>query len=117
MGKFTIKRKLSLAYLGEGWEEAYVTFSPPQMAELLEQAKYESAVDANKPETATATYEFGRKLLATHFLEGVGYAGEKDDQGKPKLVPITTEDVQGELFLELYRPILNAFRGVPDQNL
>jgi hypothetical protein len=122
MSKFAIKKHLSLAFLGEGWENAYIDFTPVSMTEITGLIKLESSVSrtdtsGDNVSKAEAVIAKAREVMRDHFTAGMGYTGTKDEAGAPKLEAITVEDATDELFNEIYVPFIKLARGIVDQNL
>lgn len=70
MGKnFTIKRKLSLAFLGEGWQTCYVNFKPLTLPDLENMASY-----TGEGKTNVEKFNDTIKILSDHFIDGQGIA-------------------------------------------
>lgn len=108
MSTFVVKKKIELAFLGEGWEEAYITFSPFSFADNEQLLKLRSNVNVDNPE---ATPQEGAEkasknmiaLLQEKFVEGKGYDGTG-------LVDITKENLQ-DLPMEIINEALNVLQG------
>lgn len=81
MSKFLVLKKISLASLGVGWEECYISFTPLNFndnAALQSVRKIFGAVDLNNPSEVdsdinTEASEKTLQLLKTKFVEGKGY--------------------------------------------
>lgn len=106
MTAFIVRKKIDLSYLGEGWEKAYITFTPftfGDNASILKLRKMSlNAVNADDKELQKATDEI-MDLLKSKLVEGQGYDGKT-------LVPITKENLS-ELPMELVTKILEELQG------
>lgn len=115
MSEFLIKKRLSLKFLGEGWDAAYINFTPVTMDEVFELADLEGKVDKNDStpgiKAAKAVFACGRKMLREHFIDGKGYGGERDAEGKPVLKSINVDAACGELFTEIYVDFIGLIKG------
>jgi hypothetical protein len=104
---FVVKKKISLAYLGEGWEEAFVVFTPFAYSDnikLLEFRKFASSLDKDsKTEEITKMSNQMLDLILEKFIEGMGFDGEK-------LTPITKENFT-ELPNEVIERIVGQLKG------
>lgn len=108
MSTFVVKKKIELAFLGEGWEEAFVTFSPFTFADNESLLKLRSQVNVENPE---ATPQDGAEkaskdmitLLQDKFVEGKGYDGEG-------LVAITKDNL-ADLPMEIINKALDVLQG------
>jgi hypothetical protein len=123
MTKFLVKKHLPLAFLGDGWETGFIDFRSVSTPEVLEIAKLEGKVkgtDSSAANIASAekVYDKARELLKSHFIDGLGFTGEKDKDDAPVMAQITAEDaVSEELFDDIYVQFLKFARGVPAENL
>jgi hypothetical protein len=91
MSKFQVKKKLELNFLGEGWEEAYISFNAPSYGEIKEFSKKTKVDEGENKEEKTVDNEKavdeGMKLLELLFIEGKAFDGKA-------LVDITKEDIK-----------------------
>lgn len=106
---FVVKRKFDLSYLGEGWEQAYINYSPAtysQATELMKvsglQAKILNGDIASMKEAGDSTMT----LIKNALLDGMGFDGGK-------LVPITKENV-GDLPAEVLGEFVRLVTGQID---
>lgn len=77
--KFDVKLKLSLDFLGEGWGECFLAFSPI----TVKQAKDFREIDVNDPLVA----DKGLEIMQEQFLGGKGLS-------EGKIVDIKKEDIE-----------------------
>lgn len=108
MATFVVKKKIELAFLGEGWEQAYITFSPFSFADNEKLLKLRSKVNTDNPEDTTqeGAEEASNNiitLLQDKFIEGKGYDGEK-------LVDITKDNLK-DLPMEIINEALSTLQG------
>ena len=103
MGKFSTAKKISLAFLGEGWNEAYLTFRNISFNESLDLADLKID-DSNTKESATKVLGF----LKSHFVNGKAFDGES-------LVDVTEDDL-GELPVEVVGKVLETLAGNSNPN-
>lgn len=102
---FIVRKKIELAFLGEGWQEAYVIFSPFTFADNSTLLKLRSAASGQGTEIEEAE-EASKKimdLLKDKFIEGKGWNGKE-------LVAITKETLK-DLPMEIIGKILTALQG------
>lgn len=101
---FDIFRKLSLDFLGEGWQDCYITFRPAIIKEIKKLAKLGDATD---PEKTDEVVNAGVEFLKKKFVDGKAIKGGK------------TVDIKKEDFDELPIEVLNAsfelLAGTPSQ--
>lgn len=86
---FVVQRKLSLDYLGEGWAEAYILFSPLSYNDevrLANARKDREKIISGDHEALTKVSDFLKDLIKQKFIAGKGWDGSK-------LVDLTAEDV------------------------
>lgn len=101
---FVIRRKLDLSYLGEGWDGAYITYSPSTNKEndrLLAIQEYREKILNNDMEAIKDANQKSLDIVIDHFIEGQGFDGEK-------LVPITKKnltELPDEVLTELFQLI------------
>lgn len=82
---FTVKKKLDLSYLGEGWVgSTYLNFNGMTFAETREFAKLN--MDAEDP-NSEKNLEVVMNLLKSHFVDGRGFDGTN-------VVDITADDLE-----------------------
>lgn len=85
---FTVKKKLDLAYLGEGWgNNTFVSFNSMTFAETREFSKIAATVPDAGEAANTESLDTVINLLKSHFIDGMGYNGEA-------IVPITVDDLE-----------------------
>jgi len=81
---FVVSKKLDLAFLGEGWQAAFINFSLPSLKESMEQdLPSEEEIQADPKKYTQKMIDFAEK----HFLSGEGYNGTQ-------LVPLQASDIQ-----------------------
>lgn len=101
---FVIRRKLDLSDLAEGWEGAYIVYSPIPNKEndrLLNIQEYREKILNNDMEAIKTANDKTMQIVVDHFIEGMGFDGEK-------LVPITKKnltDLPDEVLTELFQLI------------
>ena len=103
--EFVVKKKIDLSHLGEGWENAFVTFTPFSFRDNENLTKLRSIVtsqNVSDEEAEKASREIVT-LLQDKLIEGVGFNGEK-------LVPITKDNLV-DLPMELVVTILQTLQG------
>ena len=77
MSKFDIRKKLSLDFLGDGWEECYLIFSTPSIAELSKSVSGLENLDAENPKGIQENFERAMEMIENNFIEGKGLVGGK----------------------------------------
>lgn len=108
MSTFVVKKRIELAHLGEGWEQAYLIFSPFSFAdnETLIKFRGEAAAlqggDANEKEIEKVTNRM-LQLILGKFVEGKGFDGKT-------LIDITKENF-AELPMEVFNLIVQQLQG------
>lgn len=90
--QLTIKKRCSLAFLGEGWEEAFAHFKPLEAPALEKITKYETSQEDIKadPSKAMPIIKDMLDLIKSHFIDGKGVVdGEFTDleAGDLELMP------------------------------
>jgi hypothetical protein len=82
---FTVKKKLDLSYLGDGWTQGtHLTFSGMTFAETRDFAKLNiNTEDPNNEQNL----EVVMNLLKSHFVDGRGFDGTN-------VVDITADDLE-----------------------
>lgn len=103
--QFVVRKKIDLSHLGEGWEGAFVTFSPFSFRDNENLTKLRSIVTSEKVSEQEAEKASGEvvTLLQEKLIEGMGFNGEK-------LVPITKDNLV-DLPMELVVTILQTLQG------
>ena len=105
---FVIKKKISLDWLGEGWEEAYIVFSPFSYGDNVDLIKFRkiatkmTSVGESDEEIEKVSNKL-LKLLTDKLVEGQGYNGKG-------LEPITKDNFK-DLPVEVFNHCLNALQG------
>ncbi len=102
---FVVRKKIELSFLGEGWQETYVIFTPftfNDNATLLKLRGLATGAGTDAAEAEKASREI-MGLLKDKFIEGKGFDGKA-------LAPITKENL-GELPMEIITKILTALQG------
>lgn len=108
MSNFIVRKKLSLSFLGEGWEDAYLIVTPFTFNDNIQLVKFQKkfagmgADSASEDELLETTSKM-KELVSERLVEGKGYDGEK-------LVDITKDDL-GSLPMEVFSKILNELKG------
>lgn len=108
MTNFIVRKKLSLSFLGEGWEEAYLILTPFTFNDNIQLVKFQkkfagmAAESAGEEELLETTSKM-QELVSERLVEGKGFDGTK-------LVDITKEDL-GSLPMEVFSRILNELKG------
>lgn len=103
---FVVKKEIKLAFLGEGWEEAYVSFKPfsfndnDKILDLYKLAKEQANMSQDEAKKASDNI---LSLLRDKFIDGKGFDGTK-------LVAITKDNL-GELPMEIIVHILQTLQG------
>lgn len=106
MGVFKVRKEIKLGFMGQGWEDAFVVFSPftfgdnDKVLGLYQLAQKQK--DMNAAEAKTASDEI-IGILKDKFIEGKGFDGEK-------LVAITEQNLS-DLPMELIVHILQTLQG------
>lgn len=102
---FIVKKKIVLNFLGEGWEDAYISFTPftfGDNAELLKLRKKISPTNGEVPDEEDLTKDM-LSLLRTHLIDGKGFDGEG-------LVDITGDNLT-DLPIEIFAHIIKELQG------
>lgn len=105
---FVIKKKISLDWLGEGWEDAYIIFSPFSYGDNVELIKFRK-VASKMTQISQSDEEIEKvskkllQLLTDKLVEGRGFNGKE-------LEPITKENFK-DLPVEVFNHCLNALQG------
>lgn len=109
MSTFVVKKHIPLDFLGEGWADAYVNFSPFSFSDNTALTKFRGEVkklqdneSANDKELETFTNKM-LQIVLDKFIDGQGYDGEK-------LVPITKENFN-DLPMEVFTHIIEKLQG------
>lgn len=68
--KFNIVKKLSLDFVGEGWEEAYLCFRPLTISEVKDRIPKFANIDTKDSESIQKGFEETMSLLQDKFIEG-----------------------------------------------
>jgi hypothetical protein len=106
MSKFIVKKHIALGFLGEGWEEAYVDFSPftfkdnDTIIHLRKLATTQAKMEDSEIKQASTDI---MEILADKFIGGMGYNGKE-------LEPITKDNLN-ELPMEIIVHILQTLQG------
>lgn len=105
---FIVKKKFDLKHLGEGWENAYIIFTPftfDDNEELLSIRDLIKTTDPDKvkPEDAKPASDVILKLLQDKLVEGKGWDGKK-------LIDITKENL-GQLPMEVLTDSIATLQG------
>lgn len=103
---FVVKKRIDLSFLGEGWDQAYITFTPfsfGENRELLTMRKNLTNLDAVSNEQAEKLSDDMLEMLRKKFIEGMGFTGEK-------LEPITIDNFD-ELPMELFAKVIAQLQG------
>jgi len=102
---FIVRKKIELSFLGDGWQEAYVIFTPFTFADNTTLLKLRSAASGKGTEVEEAE-EASKKimdLLKDKFIEGKGWNGKE-------LIAIS-KDTLKDLPMESIGKLLNALQG------
>ncbi len=102
---FVVRKKIDLSFLGDGWKDAYITFTPftfNDNAALLKLRGLISGTGTDAEGAESASKEI-MDLLQEKFIEGMGFNGKE-------LEPITKKNL-GELPMEIIGKILTALQG------
>lgn len=103
MSTFVIKKRIPLDFLGEGWKEAYVEFSPFSFVDndkIIAMRKF--GLDQNGDNAKEASDQL-LEVVKEKFIEGKGWNGEK-------LINITKENL-AELPIEVIVKVLQELQG------
>lgn len=106
MGVFKVRKEIKLSFMGTGWEEAYVAFSPFTFGDngkvlgLYQLAQKQKEMKVSEAKQASDEII---SILKDKFIDGKGYDGEK-------LVDVTAENLQ-DLPMELIVHILQTLQG------
>ena len=106
MGKFVVKKRVTLEFLGEGWQEAYAEFTPFTFNDndkILKLRRVALDSSTMSTEEASKASDEIMNLLKDGFVGGMGFDGEK-------LVPITKENL-GDLPMEVTVHFLKTLQG------
>lgn len=104
--KFIVKKKIELNFLGEGWEDAYISLNAPSYGEIKEFAKKSQVKEGEKPDEGVI--DEGITLLQTIFIEGKAFDGKE-------LVDFTKDDIT-DLPIEAINKIFVALTGTVAPN-
>lgn len=114
-GKFQVKKRIGLDFLGEGWEEAYITLNAPSYGEIKEFSKKSKVKVVEQPDGTKveqpdeSVVDEGITLLKSLFIEGKAFDGKA-------LVDFTKEDIT-DLPIEAINKIFVALtEGVKSPN-
>lgn len=102
---FVVRKKIDLSFLGEGWQEAYVIFTPFTFGDntaLLKLRTLSTGANISTDEAEKASKDI-MELLQNKFVEGKGWDGEK-------LIDITKKNLV-DLPMEIISHILTALQG------
>lgn len=108
MSTFVVKKRIDLAHLGEGWEQAFLIFSPFSFSDNEKLIKFRSEAaalqegDASEKEVEKVTNRM-LELILSKFVEGKGFDGEK-------LIDITKENF-ADLPMEVFNLIVQQLQG------
>lgn len=105
---FIVKKKFDLKYQGEGWEEAYIVFTPFTFDDNDALLKLRGVIKTTDPkkvnlDDAKPASNIIIKLLQERLIEGKGWDGEK-------LIDITKENL-GQLPMEVITDCLSWLQG------
>lgn len=103
--QFVVKKKIDLSFLGEGWESAFITFTPFTFKDndaIVSLRTKSTAENMTQEEIKKASDDL-IDLLKSKFVEGQGFNGEK-------LVPITKDNL-ADLPMELITTCLVTLQG------
>lgn len=103
--KFVVKKKIPLDDLGEGWEQAFITFTPFSFRDNEKIISLRTVVlnnSASEKEAKKASDDI-KDLLAEKLVEGKGFDGEK-------LIDITPENLP-DLPMEVIVKVLTLLQG------
>jgi hypothetical protein len=107
MGKLAVSHKMSLASVGEGWNECYLTYTRASYLELAELRSLGSDL------TDVQATELQENFIREHLTGGI--VREIDGAGNPANVPFKIDEhlkqFTNELFNEIFTTILY---GTPD---
>ena len=105
--KFQVRKKIELNFLGEGWEETFITLNAPSYGEIREFSKKSKVKEGEQPDENVV--DEGITLLKSLFIEGKAFDGKA-------LVDFTKEDIP-ELPIEAINKIFIALtEGVKSPN-
>ncbi len=102
---FVVKKRIPLDDLGEGWEEAFITFTPFTYRNNDKIISLRSTVldkNATDEQTKKASDDI-KELLSDNLIEGKGFNGKE-------LVDITKENLP-DLPMEVFTKCLMALQG------
>lgn len=101
---FVVRKKIELSFLGDGWQEAYVVFTPFTFADNATLLKLRTAISGQgQIEEAEEASKRIMDLLKEKFIEGKGFNGKE-------LVAITKENLK-DLPMEIIGKLLTALQG------
>lgn len=105
---FVVKKKLSLEMLGEGWEGAFVTFSPFSYEENLKLLKFQKTLEkAGNPDATEKDIEDAagklKEILTDKLIEGMGFNGKE--------LEAITEKNFGDLPMSVFTYCLTQLKG------
>jgi len=105
--KFQVRKKIELNFLGEGWEETYITLNAPSYSEIKEFSKKSKVKEGEQPNESVV--DEGIDLLKSLFIDGKAFDGKT-------LVDFTKEDIT-DLPIEAINKIFIALtEGVKSPN-
>jgi len=95
--KFKVKKRYSLAQLGEGWEECYLDFSPFTMREINEDFTSFASLDKDDPKSVTVASNKMTELLKNKYVGGTGLdaTGKVVDIKRDDLLDLPAEVISG----------------------
>lgn len=109
MSTFVVKKRISLEFLGDGWDKAFLNFSPFSFSDNAELTKFRREVTAlqNDPKASDEDLEkFTDKMLSIildKFIDGQGFDGKQ-------LIPVTKENFS-DLPMEVFMVIIEKLQG------
>lgn len=106
MSTFVVRKKISLSFLGDGWADAYVEFSPFSFSDndrIIELRKYRiDQMTENSKEAKKASDDL-MAIIKDKFIAGKGYDGKE-------LIDITKDNLN-DLPMEVILKVLAELQG------
>lgn len=105
---FVVKKRIELNHLGEGWEDAYLIFSPftfddnVNLIALQKKLRDVAANNTDADDAQTASKEM-MKILKEKLVEGKGFDGDK-------LIDVTKENFH-EMPMEVIVDVIYRLQG------
>ena len=106
--RFLVRKRLSLSFLGKGWEECYINVNPVSPDDLKDMLQHTTS-DEQTPEVALEKLNETQDRLYKAFIDGRGYT----DQGE---IDLEASDIR-HLPIEVTKRLSELVMGEIDPNL